>query len=117
MASAVLIAAVTILAIAAHGDFTAPPRYDGAGYTVLARSLMKDMDIARSIIPTGRVMPIFPLVIPLFLPCSGESQATRPSRPMSLPVCAPWRLPWRPGGGFGGFTAGMWRWCSGWHSR
>jgi hypothetical protein len=32
-------AAVTILAIAAHGDFTAPPRYDGAGYTVLARSL------------------------------------------------------------------------------
>ena len=39
MASAGLIVAVAILAIAAHGDFTAPPRYDGAGYTVLARSL------------------------------------------------------------------------------
>jgi hypothetical protein len=39
MACACLIAAVAILAITAHGDLTAPPRYDGAGYTVLARSL------------------------------------------------------------------------------
>ena len=36
---ACLIAAVAILAMAGQGDFTAPPRYDGAGYAVLARSL------------------------------------------------------------------------------
>jgi len=36
---ACLIAAVAILAMAGQGDFTAPPRYDGAGYVVLARSL------------------------------------------------------------------------------
>jgi hypothetical protein len=34
-----VIAAVAILALARQGDFTAAPRYDGAGYTVLARSL------------------------------------------------------------------------------
>jgi hypothetical protein len=36
---ACLIAVVAILAMIGHGDFSAPPRYDGAGYAVLARSL------------------------------------------------------------------------------
>src|SRR3954454_4444690 len=30
---------VTVLGMIGHGDFSAPPRYDGAGYAVLARSL------------------------------------------------------------------------------
>lgn len=37
--SACLIAVASALAIIGQGDFTAPPRYDGAGYAVLARSL------------------------------------------------------------------------------
>jgi len=37
--SACLIAVVAALAMLGQGDFTAPPRYDGAGYAVLARSL------------------------------------------------------------------------------
>ena len=36
---ACLIAAVAILAMAGQGDFSSPPRFDGAGYVVLARSL------------------------------------------------------------------------------
>ena len=38
-ASACLIAVVATLAMLGQGNFTAPPRYDGAGYAVLARSL------------------------------------------------------------------------------
>ena len=37
--SASLIAMVSALAMLGDGDFTAPARYDGAGYAVLARSL------------------------------------------------------------------------------
>ncbi len=37
--SACLIAVVAALAMVGQGDLTAPPRYDGAGYAVLARSL------------------------------------------------------------------------------
>ena len=37
--AASLIAIVATLAMLGQGDFTAPPRYDGAGYAVLARSL------------------------------------------------------------------------------
>ena len=36
---ACLIASVALLAMACQGDFTSPPRYDGAGYAVLAQSL------------------------------------------------------------------------------
>jgi Dolichyl-phosphate-mannose-protein mannosyltransferase len=36
---ACLITAIALLAMAGQGDFTSPPRYDGAGYAVLARSL------------------------------------------------------------------------------
>jgi hypothetical protein len=39
--SACLIAATSALAILWQGDFSAPPRYDGAGYAVLARALME----------------------------------------------------------------------------
>jgi hypothetical protein len=39
--AACLIAAVSALAIVCQGDLSAPPRYDGAGYAVLARSLLE----------------------------------------------------------------------------
>ena len=38
-AGACLIAVASALAMVGQGNFTAPPRYDGAGYAVLARSL------------------------------------------------------------------------------
>jgi hypothetical protein len=41
MIAAVLIAAVAALAILAQADLSEPPRYDGAGYAVLARSLLE----------------------------------------------------------------------------
>ncbi len=39
--SAALIAAVSALAAAFNSDWSAPPRYDGAGYAVLARALLE----------------------------------------------------------------------------
>ncbi len=41
IASAALIAVASALAAAASTDWTAPPRYDGAGYAVLARALLE----------------------------------------------------------------------------
>src|SRR5262245_9832594 len=41
MASAGLIAATSALAVGGNTDWSAPPRYDGAGYAVLARSLLE----------------------------------------------------------------------------
>ncbi len=41
IASAAVIAAATALAAAAGTDWSAPPRYDGAGYAVLARALLE----------------------------------------------------------------------------
>ncbi|MHB1556292.1 MAG: ArnT family glycosyltransferase [Isosphaeraceae bacterium] len=41
VASAALIAAATGLAAAAGTDWSAPPRYDGAGYAVLARAILE----------------------------------------------------------------------------
>src|SRR5262245_32322808 len=41
MASAGLIAATSALAVGGNTDWSAPPRYDGAGYAVLARALLE----------------------------------------------------------------------------
>jgi hypothetical protein len=39
--SAGLVASVSVLSMAWQADFAAPPRYDGAGYAVLARSILE----------------------------------------------------------------------------
>jgi hypothetical protein len=39
--AACVVATAAVLAMVGHGDFSSPPRYDGAGYAVLARSLVE----------------------------------------------------------------------------
>jgi hypothetical protein len=64
---AALIAAVAILAMAGQGDFKSPPRYDGAGYAILARSLAEGTGYRAIDHPDQPVHAHFPPGYPLLL--------------------------------------------------
>jgi hypothetical protein len=78
-AAACLIAAASALAVLGQADFTAPPRYDGAGYAVLARSLRQGSGY-RAIDHPDRPRhvhfpPGYPAVLALWWSVTGESPA------------------------------------------
>jgi hypothetical protein len=82
-----LIAAVAILAITAHGDFARHPDTTALGYTVLARSLgeghgYRDRS-SRPSLPVTLISPGYPV----FLPWSGECQATRCASHVASGIC------------------------------
>ena len=68
LAATCLVASASALAIGGHADWSAPPRFDGAGYAVLARAWRTGQGTVPSITPIGPGTPIFHLVIPWFWP-------------------------------------------------
>ena len=84
-----LIALVATLAMAGQGSFHAPPRYDGAGYAVLAGRWRKEAVTGPSIIPIAPGTPIFRPVILCFLRWCGASPGPRPPlRTLPHVLCA-----------------------------
>ena len=62
-----IIAAVCAASIAANADFSEPPRYDGAGYAVLALSILRDGDYREIDHPDAPRHAHFPPGYPLAL--------------------------------------------------
>jgi len=62
LAAACLVASASALAIGGYADWSAPPRYDGAGYAVLARAWLTGQG-HRAIDHPDRPAPTFHLVI------------------------------------------------------
>ena len=65
--AACVLGMVTILGMIGHGDLSSPPRYDGAGYAVLARSLAEGRGYRAIDHPDEPLHTHFPPGYPAFL--------------------------------------------------